>query len=103
MRIVRFLSAGNVRLGQQLDDHTAQEIQGDLLGDFTITDRRLRIEKLLAPIIPTDILCIGLNYREHATETGSQVPDNPMLFIKSSNTLNNPLDPIPLPKLSTQI
>jgi 2-keto-4-pentenoate hydratase/2-oxohepta-3-ene-1,7-dioic acid hydratase in catechol pathway len=53
--------------------------------------------------VPTDILCIGLNYREHAAESGSQVPDNPMLFIKSSNTLNNPHDPIPIPKLSTQI
>ena len=48
------------------------------------------IEKLLAPLVPTDILCIGLNYREHADESNSAVPENPMLFIKSSNTLNNP-------------
>src|SRR5687767_682869 len=103
MRIVRFLCDGEIRLGQQLDGTTAREIEGDLPGDFVVTDRQLRIDKLLAPIVPTDILCIGLNYREHATETGSEIPANPMLFIKSSNTLNNPLDPIPLPRLSTQI
>src|SRR5687768_11965919 len=103
MRIVRFRSAGEVHLGQQLDETTAREIEGDLPGDFVVTDRQLRIDKLLAPIVPTDILCIGLNYREHAKESGSEIPDNPMLFIKSSNSLNNPLDPIPLPKLSTQI
>src|SRR6201999_3647368 len=68
-----------------------------------VTERRLQIDKLLAPLIPTDILCIGLNYREHAAESNSAIPENPMLFIKSSNTLNNPFDPIPLPRLSGQL
>ena len=61
------------------------------------------VDKLLAPIVPTDILCIGLNYREHAAESGSPVPRVPMLFIKSSNTLNNPGDPILIPRLSSQV
>jgi 2-keto-4-pentenoate hydratase/2-oxohepta-3-ene-1,7-dioic acid hydratase in catechol pathway len=103
MRIVRFVSSGKVCLGQQLDDSTALEIEGDLFGTHRVTERKLRIEKLLAPLIPTDILCIGLNYRDHAKESNSQVPENPMLFIKSSNTLNNPFDPIPVPKLSDMI
>src|SRR5687768_8812385 len=103
MRIVRFLSGGQTRTGQQFDDQTALEIEGDLLGEYRVTDRRVKIEKLLAPIVPTDILCIGLNYREHAKESKSEVPDNPMLFIKSSNALNNPRDPIPVPKLSSNI
>src|SRR5688500_13809484 len=103
MRIVRFFSGGRMSLGQQLDDATALEIQGDLLGEHWVTDRRLRIERLLAPLIPTDILCIGLNYREHAKESSSTVPDNPMLFIKSSNALNDPGAPIPIPKRSSMI
>src|SRR5215213_4894804 len=103
MRIARFLSGGNVHLGQPLDAKTALLIEGDLLGSYRLTERKLTIDKLLAPLVPTDILCIGLNYREHAKESNSQVPENPMLFIKSSNTLSNPLDPIPLPKLSTMI
>jgi 2-keto-4-pentenoate hydratase/2-oxohepta-3-ene-1,7-dioic acid hydratase in catechol pathway len=103
MRIVRFLSGGTEHYGRQLDDQTAAEIEGGLLGERRETGRRLRIEKLLAPIVPTDILCIGLNYREHAAESGSAIPQNPMLFIKSSNALNNPLDPIPVPRRSTQV
>jgi len=46
----------------------------------------MKIEKLLAPLIPTDILCIGLNYREHAKESNSTIPENPMLFIKGQQT-----------------
>src|SRR5205085_6578078 len=103
MRIVRFLSAGAEHYGRQLDDQNAVEIQGGLLGPRRETGRRLRIEKLLAPLVPTDILCIGLNYREHAAESGSAVPENPVLFIKASNTLNHPGDPIPLPRLSQQV
>ena len=103
MQIVRFLSAGRVHWGRRIDDASALEIEGDLLGPHRVTERQLKIDKLLAPLIPTDILCIGLNYREHAAESGSAIPTNPMLFIKSSNTLNNPFDPIPLPRRSDQI
>jgi 2-keto-4-pentenoate hydratase/2-oxohepta-3-ene-1,7-dioic acid hydratase in catechol pathway len=103
MRIVRFLSAGKVHLGQQLDASSALEIEGDLLGARRVTDRKVKIEKLLSPLIPTDILCIGLNYREHAKESNSQVPENPMLFIKSSNALNDPFGAIPIPPNSSQV
>src|SRR6476660_6145693 len=103
MRIVRFQSAGKIYTGQQLDDRTALRIEGNLLNTWRVTTEKLPIEKLLAPLIPTDILCIGLNYREHAAESGSAIPQNPMLFIKSSNTLNNPFDPIPIPRRSSEI
>ena len=103
MRIVRFLCGGRQYLGRQIDASSALVIEGDLFGSHHVTDRRLQIEKLLAPLVPTDILCIGLNYREHAKESGAAMPENPVLFIKSSNTLNNPGDPIPLPRLSSQV
>jgi 2-keto-4-pentenoate hydratase/2-oxohepta-3-ene-1,7-dioic acid hydratase in catechol pathway len=48
-------------------------------------------------------LCIGRNYAAHAAESKSEVPKNPMLFIKASGTLNNPNDPISIPRLSTNI
>ena len=44
-----------------------------------------------------------MNYREHAKESNSAIPVNPMLFIKASNTLNHPFDPIPIPRRSSQI
>jgi 2-keto-4-pentenoate hydratase/2-oxohepta-3-ene-1,7-dioic acid hydratase in catechol pathway len=103
MRIVRFLSGGKVHHGQQIDERSARRIEGDLFGSHRVTDQTLKIDKLLAPLVPTDILCIGLNYRAHAAESGSQIPKVPMLFIKASNTLNNPGDPIPIPRLSQQI
>src|SRR4051794_22238749 len=103
MRIIRFLSGGQVHTGQQIDDKTALRIDGDLFGPHRITDQKLKVEKLLAPLVPTDILCIGLNYREHAKESGSAIPQNPMLFIKASNTLNNPGDPIPVPKRTSEV
>jgi 2-keto-4-pentenoate hydratase/2-oxohepta-3-ene-1,7-dioic acid hydratase in catechol pathway len=54
--------------------------------------------KVLAPIEPPAILCIGLNYRKHAEETGAKIPEWPVLFLKSPNTLQNPGDPIVLPR-----
>lgn len=103
MRIVRFITGGMVRFGRQIDDSKAELIEGDLFNALRLSGKEARIERLLAPIVPTDILCIGLNYRKHAEESGSTIPKHPMLFIKSSNTLNNPNDPIPLPRLSSQI
>lgn len=104
MRIARFLSKGRITFGRLIDDKTAHRIDGNLLGGtIDVTGEVVPVEKLLAPIVPTDILCIGLNYREHAAESGSGIPENPVLFIKASNTLNDPGAPIPLPRLSSQV
>ena len=103
MRIARFISGGKIHTGKMIDDKSAVRIEGDLFGSHHVTDQRLSIDKLLAPLVPTDILCIGLNYREHAKESNSEIPKNPMLFIKASNTLNNPGDPIPMPRLTTEV
>ncbi len=56
-----------------------------------------------APIArPHQILCIGLNYRDHAAETGQAVPDEPILFTKSPNTLIGPDDDVRIPRGSTK-
>jgi 2-keto-4-pentenoate hydratase/2-oxohepta-3-ene-1,7-dioic acid hydratase in catechol pathway len=105
MRIIRFLSNSKIHFGQPIDEQSsrARRIDGDLFNTLRVTDETLKVEKLLAPLVPTDILCIGLNYRDHALESGSAIPVNPMLFIKASNTLNNPGDPIPIPRRSSMI
>jgi 2-keto-4-pentenoate hydratase/2-oxohepta-3-ene-1,7-dioic acid hydratase in catechol pathway len=103
MRIIRFLSNGQIHLGEPIDEQRAYRLEGDLFRAPRVTAEVLPIDKLLAPLIPTDILCIGLNYRQHAIESRSEVPLNPMLFIKSSNTLNNPGDPILIPRRSNEI
>ena len=103
MRIARFLSGGKVYTGRVVDEETALRIEGDVFGEHRVTEERVRIEKLLSPVAPTDILCVGLNYREHAIESGSPIPKHPVLFIKAGNTLNNPWDPIVLPRRSQQV
>ncbi len=67
MHIVRFLdSDGNERHGERVDGSTARLIEGDLYGDYRVTEQTASIAKLLAPVAPSTILCIGLNYRHHA-------------------------------------
>lgn len=103
MRIIRFISEGRVHHGVPIGDASARKIEGDLFGKHEVTGTVLTVEKLLAPLVPSDILCIGLNYREHAAESGSAIPQNPVLFIKSGNALNHPGDPILIPRRSTMI
>jgi 2,4-diketo-3-deoxy-L-fuconate hydrolase len=52
---------------------------------------------------PHQIICIGLNYRDHAAETGQAVPDEPILFTKAPNTLVGPADPVRRPRGSTKL
>lgn len=60
-------------------------------------------ERIGAPIArPHQILCIGLNYSDHAAETGQAVPDEPILFTKSPNTLIGPYDDVRIPRGSTK-
>jgi 2-keto-4-pentenoate hydratase/2-oxohepta-3-ene-1,7-dioic acid hydratase in catechol pathway len=56
-----------------------------------------------APIArPHQIICVGLNYSDHAAETGQAVPDEPILFSKSPNTLVGPFDDVRIPRRSTK-
>jgi 2,4-diketo-3-deoxy-L-fuconate hydrolase len=60
-------------------------------------------ERIGAPVArPHQILCIGLNYRDHAAETGQPVPDEPILFTKSPNTLIGPNDDVRIPRGSVK-
>ena len=60
--------------------------------------------RLGCPILhPSKLICLGINYLEHKQETGFEKPANPLLFCKTPNTLNGPLDPILLPHSSKQV
>jgi 2,4-didehydro-3-deoxy-L-rhamnonate hydrolase len=60
-------------------------------------------QRIGAPIArPHQILCIGLNYSDHAAETGQAVPSEPILFTKSPNTLVGPYDDVRIPRGSTK-
>src|SRR6266702_658189 len=99
MKIVRYLDAsGKEKYGRAEEDGTIMRIDGDVFGDYRDSRVKAEVKKLLAPMVPTNILCIGLNYRKHADEGKKPVPNSPVLFIKNLATLQNPGDPIVLPR-----
>jgi 2-keto-4-pentenoate hydratase/2-oxohepta-3-ene-1,7-dioic acid hydratase in catechol pathway len=59
--------------------------------------------RLGSPIArPSKIVCVGLNYRDHAAESGLPVPPEPVLFMKASTAMNGPNDPVVVPRSSTK-
>lgn len=59
--------------------------------------------RLLAPVIPTKIVCVGKNYAGHAAEMGSDVPDRPILFLKPPTAVIGPLQRIKVPPDSEEV
>lgn len=101
MKIIRFLSKDNEIVHgvvQSPDDENASVIEGDIFESFKVTDQTLAIKSLKAPVMPPNILGIGLNYRRHAEETGIKLPDIPVMFCKSTTSICGPNYPILLPK-----
>jgi len=98
MKIVRIESRGREQLGRLHDDGHVTSIEGDLFGPLHDTGREVEVERLLAPLEPRDILCVGLNYRRHAAESGAEPPAHPVLFLKNSGAVQHPGGPILLPR-----
>ena len=59
--------------------------------------------KLLEPIAPSKIVCVGRNYREHAAELGNKMPDEPLLFLKAPSAIISSGQDIVLPSASQQV
>jgi 2-keto-4-pentenoate hydratase/2-oxohepta-3-ene-1,7-dioic acid hydratase in catechol pathway len=99
MRIVRFQTTdGTPRWGRDLGDGTALPLQGDLFGALREAGAPLPITRRRCPLAPRAILCIGLNYRDHARETGKALPDRPVLFMKNPAAAWHPDTAIALPQ-----
>ncbi len=102
MKIIRYQSeVGDIRYAALQPDGGALDLDGEPYSGFTPTTNPARIARLLAPIEPRSIYCIGLNYRKHAAESNSPLPTYPVLFMKGVNTLQNPGEPILLPRWLT--
>jgi 2-keto-4-pentenoate hydratase/2-oxohepta-3-ene-1,7-dioic acid hydratase in catechol pathway len=98
MKIIRYLDPKQKEhFAQILPDGTYERLSGHLPDKVIPTGKKAEVTKLLAPLVPSSILCIGLNYRHHAAESGKPAPEIPILFVKGPNTLQNPGDPIYLP------
>lgn len=72
-------------------------LEGDLFGAHETGDRVGAPHRLLAPVEPSKIVCIGLNYKDHAAEQKKPLPAEPLIFIKPSTSVVGPGDAIVLP------
>ena len=98
MKIIRHLTPAGPAWAALQPDGSARALEGEVPGDFRLTDRPVTPGRLLAPVTPTNLLCIGLNYRRHAAESNSPLPPHPVLFMKNTAAVQHPSGPIQLPR-----
>lgn len=103
-RLIRFIDEkGMIRHGQMVGNEFNQSDiieNDDIFGSRTLTGERVSIKKLLAPLQPTQIIGIGLNYRKHAEETNMALPEHPVVFFKNNHAIQHPNDPIIIPSIA---
>ncbi|WP_155345269.1 fumarylacetoacetate hydrolase family protein [Acrocarpospora pleiomorpha] len=124
MRLLRVGDRGGEKPAVLADDGRLLDLGGllegrDLDGSFFASDGISRIRtavaegalpeldgdglRIGAPIArPGKVVCIGLNYRDHAEESGAQPPAEPVVFMKASNTVVGPFDEVLIPRASTK-
>lgn len=76
---------------------------GNLLLEHAETATRLSDARLLPPVTPSKIVCVGRNYKEHAAELGNEMPSEPLLFLKAPSAIIGDGDTIELPSLSQRV
>jgi 2-keto-4-pentenoate hydratase/2-oxohepta-3-ene-1,7-dioic acid hydratase in catechol pathway len=106
MRLVRFRYGDRIATGaidQGVDD--IRVLQGTFFEDPLPTGEQVPLAdvRLLAPVLPSKLVCVGKNYAAHAPEFGSDVPEEPLLFLKPSTAVIGPNDPIQLLPISTRV
>ncbi len=98
MRIIRFTDMnGQEHYGLQSEDPVIQTLTGDFESGFHPSGTTARLSRLLSPLVPVNIICIGLNYREHAAESNLAAPEHPVVFMKPTSAVCDPGAPILLP------
>ena len=104
MRIARFLRDDRVQYGI-LEGDRVVVAEGDVFSGLKATSETFSLSsvKLLAPVVPGKAVCVGVNYRAHASEFGHEIPKAPILFIKPSSALLGPGGTIERPAMSRRI
>lgn len=104
MKIAKVI-AGAGEFNGIIKDSKIEKIKGSLFGGFSETGESLPLSevKYLPPCRPSKIVAIGLNYKDHAKEFGSKIPDEPMLFMKPSTSVIGHGDTIIYPHQSKKV
>jgi 5-carboxymethyl-2-hydroxymuconate isomerase len=118
MKLVRYGNAGAERPGLIDGDGTLRDLSAlvaDIDGSDETIARIAAADPATLPIVPGTprlgpcvarpgkFLCIGLNYADHAAETGAELPKEPVIFTKATSALSGPNDPILRPRGSTKM
>ncbi|MEN6404239.1 MAG: fumarylacetoacetate hydrolase family protein [Armatimonadia bacterium] len=98
MKIARFEYRTEIRQGVV----EGEQVELLALSGATRTGEVVRLAdvKLLPPVCPPNVIAIGLNYHQHASETKMELPDHPLMFLKATTSVTGPGDPIVLPHMA---
>jgi 2-keto-4-pentenoate hydratase/2-oxohepta-3-ene-1,7-dioic acid hydratase in catechol pathway len=104
LKIVRFTWEHETKYGF-IEKEKVYAVEGDVFGDFERGEQvgALSEIRLLAPCVPTKIVALGRNYAEHAAETQSQVPTEPLIFLKPTSAVIGPGATIVYPPISQRV
>ena len=123
MKLIRFGEIEKEKPGILLDNNVKLDVSSfveDYNEDFFMNDGILKLRNWLkenqdkCPVIdnnirigpplsrPSKIVCVGLNYAQHAAESGMDIPNEPVLFFKASSAIVGPYDPVIIPKNSSK-
>jgi 2-keto-4-pentenoate hydratase/2-oxohepta-3-ene-1,7-dioic acid hydratase in catechol pathway len=105
MRIVRFQKGSDLpKFGWVLGNQLGL-IEGDIFGQFRRLEAEVNLDdvRLMAPVLPTKILCVGRNYAAHVEEHAENIPNVPLLFLKPPSAVIGPKGTIILPPQSQQV
>ncbi|MBU0683359.1 MAG: fumarylacetoacetate hydrolase family protein [Candidatus Omnitrophica bacterium] len=98
MKIVRCFYVDTLYKGVLADDDITVWEENGRKRCFKLQD-----VTLLAPVVPSKIVSVGLNYSSHAEELGMSIPENPIIFIKPSTAVIGPYDAIIYPKIAQRV
>lgn len=104
MLVLRYQHEGHAGYGA-LHGDVVHAIQGDIFGAHKVGEVVAKLDevRLLAPVRPSKIVCIGRNYRAHAAEMNADLPTEPLLFLKPPSSIIGPGDTIILPAQSSRV
>jgi 2-keto-4-pentenoate hydratase/2-oxohepta-3-ene-1,7-dioic acid hydratase in catechol pathway len=106
MKLCQFLPPGSdSSVFGRLEDDSLLQITAAPWEKWTQETKRYRIAecRLLAPVAPSKIVCVGRNYAAHAAELGNAMPKEPMIFLKPPSAVIGPDEPIVIPRYSQRV
>lgn len=100
MKFISFSDNENNICQGIVEGDSIRQIQGNIFDNYSIIEKTHGMEniKILPPCLPTKVVAVGLNYKDHAEEMKKQPPKDPMLFLKPSTTVIGHEDNIVYPK-----